>query len=379
LTYKESKCYSFLENISPKVHFISQMDSMSDSYRLDPLPSIVEVARRAGVSLATASRVLSNANYTVSAPLRQRVLSAAAELHYVPNPLARSLKGQRNRMLAVMVGNNADPYFAEIARGIEEVVGERGYLTIVCNSDRNPTREMNYLRLLETYRIDGVLFVGSGSNNPVDVDPLQSQIQKMQARGAVVVTLTQHPLSVPTIQPDNFTGTRLMTEYLLKLGHRRIAFIGGPPDLLSVITRQQGYLAAFASNGIDIDPTLLLSSDFTLTGGEIAARTLLALPAEQRPTAIFAGNDEMAYGVYSALRQAAIPIPSAISICGFDDLPMSALIAPALTTVHIPLRELGREGAKLTLALLQGEPSPDPRILPLKVIARDSTGPAPHN
>jgi LacI family transcriptional regulator len=336
-------------------------------------PSIIEVAQRAGVSLATASRVLGQAKYPVSEPTRQRVLQAAAELNYVPNSLARSLKAQRSHLLAVIVGNNDDPYYAAIVRGVEEVANEQGYLAIVCNSDRNLAKEMHYLRILQDYRADGILFAGSGINDAAyatDVEPL---VRQMIRRGAEVVTLTQHLLQVPSVQPDNFGGARQMTARLIALGHRRIAFIGGPTNLIVANVRLQGYMSALIEAGVAIDSNLILSSDFSQLGGEQATRALLQLRPEQRPTAIFAANDEAAYGVISALREASVRIPDEIAVCGFDDLPMSRLVGPSLTTVHIPLQELGRIGARRILALLNHEEVSPLEILPAQVIERDST------
>lgn len=336
-------------------------------------PSIIEVARRAGVSLATASRVLSRAAYPVSEATRQRVFQAATELNYIPNSLARSLKAQRSHLLAVIVGNNADPYFAEIVRGVEEVADEQGYLVIICNSDRDPAKEIHYLRILQDYRADGVLFAGSGLNDAAYATEMEVLVQQVIRRGAEVVTLTQHLLQVPSIQPDNFGGARQMTARLIALGHRRIAFIGGPTNLIVANVRLQGYMSGMIEAGVPIDSSLILSSDFAQTGGEQAARALLQLRPEQRPTAIFAANDEAAYGALIALRDAGVRIPGEIAVCGFDDLPMSRLVAPSLTSVHIPLRELGRIGTQRLLALLNKADVPTLEVLPAQVIEREST------
>ncbi len=168
--------------------------------------SIAEVAKRAGVSVASASRVLSSSTYPVSAETREKVLKAAGELSYTPNSLARSLRAQRSNLIAVLVGDNADPYFAEIMRGVEDVANESGYLTIVCNSDRTPTKELHYLHVLQDYRIDGVIFAGSALNGSGYSEQLEQAVQVMMDRGAAAVTLSQHTLHVPSVQADNFGG-----------------------------------------------------------------------------------------------------------------------------------------------------------------------------
>jgi LacI family transcriptional regulator len=170
----------------------------------EQVASIIDVAQRAGVSVATASRVMSHSAYPVSEAMRQKVLGAAAELNYTPNSLARSLRAKRSSLIAVLVGDNADPYFAEIARGVEEVANEHGYLTIICNAERDPEKELRYLRSLQDYRIAGVIFAGAGLNIPEHIGQLDEMVQEMQTRGAGIITLSQHTLRVPSIQADNF-------------------------------------------------------------------------------------------------------------------------------------------------------------------------------
>src|SRR6266566_2583791 len=184
------------------------------------LASIAEVAKRAGVSVASASRVLSSSTYPVSDETREKIVKAAAELNYVPNSLARSLRAQRSNLIAVLVGTNADPYFAEIVRGVEDVANEAGYLTIICNTDRNPSKELHYLGVLQDYRVAGVIFAGSALNGSGYSEQLEQAVQVMMDRGAAAVTLSQHTLHVPSVQADNFGGAREMTARLIASGHR---------------------------------------------------------------------------------------------------------------------------------------------------------------
>lgn len=341
----------------------------------ESLPSIVDVAQRAGVSVATASRVMSNANYPVSEGTRQKVLKAAEELKYVPNSLARSLKAQRSKLIAVIVGDNADPYFAEVTRGVEEVANAQGYLTIVCNTDRNPQRELSYLQTLQDYRADGIIFAGSSLNEPGYSEQVDAMVQQMVRRGAAIVTLSQHTLHVPSVQTDNFRGTCDLTARLIELGHRRIAFITGPTNLTAANVRLQGYMAALAQANIPIDHTLLIPGNFTQAGGEQAAHSLMAFPLEQRPTAVFASNDETAFGALATLQQHGWHVPGDISVCGFGDLPMAAMVMPALTTVRIGLRDLGRTGVHKLFALLKNEDVPWLEVFPTTIIERASTAP----
>jgi LacI family transcriptional regulator len=337
------------------------------------IASIVDVAKRAGVSVASASRVLSGSSYPVSDETRQKVLEAAQALDYAPNTLARSLRAQRSNLIAVIVGDNADPYFAEITRGVEEVANERGYLTIVCNTDRQSDRELHYLHMLQDYRADGVVFAGSGLNEPGHPEQLEKIIQTMQARGAAIVALAQHTLQLPSVQVDNFNGARAMTNYLLEQGHKRIAFVSGPTNLLVANVRLQGYTTALIEAGLNVDPALILPGNFDREGGEQAAQKLAQFTAAQRPSAVFAANDETAFGVLSGLGSQGWRIPDDISICGFGDLPMASVVFPALTTVHIGLRELGRLGAHKLLAQLRHEEVETNELMPTSLAIRCTT------
>lgn len=335
--------------------------------------SIVDVAKLAGVSVASASRVLSNSSYPVSPDTQRKVLAAAKELNYVPNFLARNLRAQRSNLVAVLVGDNADPYFAEITRGVEEVVNASGYLTIICNTDRDPSRELNYLRILQDYRVDGVIFAAGALDDPGYTGQLEKAVQSMMARGTTVIALSQHTLQIPSVQADNLGGARAMTRHLIELGHRRIAFVMGPPNITVANARLDGYRAAVAEAGIPLDPTLLLPGNFDRQGGEQAAKIIAEMPAQQRPGAIFAANDETAFGLLGAFHRLGWQVPRDISICGFGDLPMAEDMAPALTTVHIGLRELGRTGARRLLAQFTNEQFPYLEVVPTTIIERETT------
>src|SRR5450432_1006116 len=341
----------------------------------EQIPSIVDVAQRAGVSIATASRVISRSTYPVSEATRQKVLLAAAELKYTPNSLARSLRTQRSNLIAVLVGDNTDPYFAEIARGVEEIANEHDYLTIICNAERDPKKEIHYLRSLKDYRIGGVIFAGGGLTIPGHIELLEATVQEMKQRGAAIVTLAQHTLHVPSIQVDNFEGAKNMTARLIAAGHQRIAFVSGPSDLLVANVRLQGYMTALVENGYSIDPTLIFPGNFTREGGEQAINRIAHLEEKQRPTAIFGANDETAFGILLGIRKQGWHVPNEMEVCGFGDLPFAQLVAPTLTTVHIPLRELGRTGARELLKLLNHEEIAPLKILPTEIVERETTVP----
>lgn len=337
--------------------------------------SITDVAQHAGVSIATVSRVMSQSNYPVNKQTREKVLAAASRLNYSPSPLARSLKTQRSKLIAAIVGDNTNPYFAEIMRGIEEICSEHGYLTIICNTDRRIERERRYLQTLHDYHTDGILFAGSGLHEPGYPAELDALVARMQQRKTAVVTLAQHTLQVPSVRADDFGGARAMTQYLLAQGHRRIAFIAGPSSLIVANVRMQGYMVALTEAGIPIDPQLLLPGDFSIEGGELAVRTLISFPEDLRPTAIFAANDEMALGALAGLQHFGWRVPEDISLCGFGNISVARLVVPALTTVNMPLRELGQRGARKLLAMLADEQVELLEVIPTTIIERNSTKP----
>jgi LacI family transcriptional regulator len=337
--------------------------------------SIVQVAELAGVSIATASRVISNANYKVNHKTRDKVLAAAAQLNYTPNALARGMKTQHSNMFGIIVGDNSDPYYAEIVRGVEDVANDNGYLTIVCNTDRQPAKELNYLKTLRDFRASGIIFAGGGLTEPGYPEQLAEKVAEMTGGGTAVITLAQHTLNVPSVQPDNFEGARLMVRKLIELGHRKIAFVTGPANLIVANVRMQGYMAGLVEAGLSLQPNLLWPGDFSMAGGQKAVQALTYVPAPQRPTAIFAANDETAIGVMVGLRRLGWQVPQNISVCGFGDLPVAQAIGPALTTIRIGLRELGQAGARKVLALLKNETVETVEINPVSVIERDSTAP----
>ena len=181
-----------------------------------------DVARRAGVSLSTASRVVTDNGYPVAEATRQRVLEAVRELNYSPSVLARALVTRRTHIVGVIVGDVEDPYFAEIVRGVEDVARRAGYLVIVCNADRDPETELGYLRTLLDYRVDGVILAGGGVVDEAYHDPVVEAVANLEHQGSVVVALAEVAATVPCITIDNRAAAAEMTRYVVGLGHARI-------------------------------------------------------------------------------------------------------------------------------------------------------------
>jgi LacI family transcriptional regulator len=334
------------------------------------MASITEVARLAGVSTATASRVVSASGYPVSPATRERVLEAAKALDYVPNALARGRLRSRIPMVAVVVHDITDPYFAEIVRGVEDAAASAGYLVITCSSERDAERERSYVRLLRSIRAAAVVFAGSGMDEPELTEEMDRHLAAMKADGAAVVHLSPHALGQADVGIDNAAGIGAIVAALVSLGHRRIGFLAGPRSLYVARERLAGYRQSLEAAGIEYDERLVVRTSFDADGGALGVDTLLADGAPF--TAICCANDLLALGALQRLATLGIAVPGAVSVAGFDDISTAALTAPSLSTVRLPLREMGRLGFEHANAMLAGD-EPDHQVLPFEVVLRDST------
>lgn len=331
--------------------------------------SLYDVARLAGVSAATASRVLSGSSYPVRAATRERVLAAATELNFRPNMLARALVTARTHTLGAIVHDISDPYFGEIVRGLEDASRVRGYQVFVCSSDRDAGRELEYVHSLLDRRVDALVFAGGGIEDRAYKATLRRLLDAFRQRGGAVVRLSPHSYAAPSVQPDNRGGAVEMTRHLLRLGHRTIAFIGGPMHLTTSTVRYAGHQAALEEASLPIEPQLHEPGGFTVAGGATAMAALL----DRRPdlTAVFAANDMMAFGALQELQARGIAVPADVSVAGFDDIYIAAHAHPPLTTVRVPMYEMGRLGAGLAFDLLDERAARSVR-LPTTVVERSS-------
>jgi LacI family transcriptional regulator len=334
------------------------------------MASITEVARLAGVSTATASRVVSASDYPVSAATRERVLEAARTLDYVPNALARGLLKSRVPVVAVIVHDITDPYFAEVVRGVEDAAAAAGFLVITCSSERDAERERSYVRLLRSIRAAAIVFAGSGLDEPAVTEEIDRHLAAMRADGAAIVHLSPHALGAPDVGVDNAAGIAAMVAALVALGHRRIAFLAGPQALYVARARLAGYRQGLGAAGIAYDERLVVRTSFDADGGTLGVDTLLAAGAPF--SAICCANDLLALGVLGRLAELGIAVPEAVSVAGFDDISTAALTAPSLSTVRLPLREMGRRGFEHATRVLAGA-EPVREVLPIEVVLRDST------
>jgi LacI family transcriptional regulator len=326
--------------------------------------SLAHVAQAARVSIATASRVLNGSSHPVSEATRERVLATARELGYSPSALARALVTRRSRIIGVMVGDIVDAYFAEITRGVEDVAARAGYMTIVCNADRRTELEIEQLAVLSDYQAEGVVFAGSGYLDDPRAPELAAAVGRARERGIRVVALAMRDFDAPRIMADNRAAAFDVTDYVLSLGHRRVAFIGGPAALYASRDREQGFRDAMAAAGAG--PGRVYEGDFSYERGYAATLQMIAEP--EPPEAIIGANDETAVGALAALRQARIEVPGRISVAGMTDTRTARF--SDMTTVSVPMYQFGAAAAQRIVA---GEAPPDETVLPHRVVPRSTT------
>ena len=330
------------------------------------MATIKDVAALAGISYTTVSHVV-NKTRPVSQEVRLKVEAAIKSLDYVPSAVARSLKAKTTATIGLLVPNSLNPYFAELARGIEDYCERNGYCVILCNSDDNPEKQRSYLRVLLEKRIDGLIVASAGG----DIGLAQGLAGVKTPM--VIVDRGLDGVDADLVRIDHEYGAYLATRHLLELGHRDIATIGGTSSTSVAQMRQAGFCRALQEAGITVRPERMLESDFTSTGGYNAAAILLE---GNPPSAIFAGNDMIGIGVLRAAAERNVRVPSELSVIGFDDIQMSRYVYPALTTVGQSILQLGEMAAEVLLRRI-ATPSlvTDQRIVTPSIVLRESTAP----
>jgi LacI family transcriptional regulator len=312
--------------------------------------TIRDVAARAGVSVATVSRVLSG-DYPVAASTRAKVMRVVREFDYVVNNHARSLSQTTSNLIALVVPDVLASLYAFIASGVEEQATEAGRLCVVCTTHGDPGRELSAVKLMREHHADAVILVGGVVETPEYTSRMVSYAKALDAAGSRLVLCGRPPLAsaAPTIvvQYDNVGGAEAATGYLLSRGHRRVAHLAGPERQTTAEERVRGYRQALQGYGVEPDPALLSYGWMSRDSGYERTKRLLTAGTEF--TAVFASNDDVAAGAIAALREAGQRVPADVSIVGFDDTPLCEDLLPRLTSVHLPHAELGRTAVRLVL------------------------------
>ncbi len=325
-----------------------------------------EVARQAGVSTATISYVINNGPRPVAAETRERILRAIEQLGYYPNELARSLRRQQTTTIGLVIPDLLNPVYASLARSLEKICFEHGYVIIVCSTNRDMDKERRFAELLRAKQVDGVVFLpDSASLEAIDI----------LCEAHVPVVVLEH--DVPgqhCITLNDLRGGMIGTEHLLDLGHRRIGFIQQEPNYTTSRRRLEGASLALRQAGLEPDPALIVACESDHAAGAAAMDRLLALV--EPPSAVFAHNDVIALGAMHAIQKAGLSVPGDISVMGYDDIASAAFFAPPLTTISYPKDAMARSAAQRLLMMIDPHcepPAPTTELLPVELVIRQST------
>ncbi len=347
--------------------------------------SIRDVAERAGVSTATVSHVINETRF-VREETRQKVLDAIEALNYQPSAIARSLATNSTQTIGLIISDIANPFFTAVARGVQDEIHQHGYHTIFCNTDEDPDREDEYLRLLSARQIDGLIIAPTGVRS--------ERLIRMAEAGTPIVLLDRETpdIDAPLIGVDNEGGAYQATKYLIELGHRCIAILIGMETISTQIRRFNGYKRALQKAGIAFDENLIVRADSRSYSNQLAllnsplsgfvtnnqmtptAYHVLQrlLDSSKTPSAIFITNNEMTVGALHALRQQGLRCPEDISLISFDDHDWAPIFSPPLTVVRQPTYQLGQVAASLLMKTLKQEEVEVPGPLPVEFIIRES-------
>lgn len=336
--------------------------------------TIRDVARLAGVAPSTASMALSS-HPEIAEATRQAVQDAAAKLRYTPNHAARSLRGNLQRAIGVVIPHSSahvfsHPYFMDLLGGITDVANDHDFIVALSTAREEDEGEGAYVKMLRAQRVDGIILASAAL--------FDQHVMELAVSGYPFVFLGRYPLNpgITAVGIDDVAGADMLTTHLLAHGYRSIAHLSGPLHHLSAADRRDGYRAALARVGIPARDDFLIEGDYSEESGRQTALRLLELP--DLPQAVFAGNDEMAFGALNVFRDRGLRVPDDIALVGFDDLAIARVMTPALTTVHQPIRQLGAAAADRLIALAQGQQLLERQaILPVTLSIRESCGVEP--
>jgi LacI family transcriptional regulator len=331
------------------------------------LPTIQDVARRAGVSTATVSRVISGRGY-VSPASREQVLAAADELAYVPNGMARGLKTQRSGLVALLVPEIVNSFYTTISRGVEDVANTSGLQVILGNTDESIAKERAYVELMISTQVEGVIIAPAGRAAAPLKPLLDSSVP------TVLVDRSVPGFHADVVRGDSLAGAQTLTRHLLALGHRRIALINGHRDTSVARDREAGFRVSLTEADIEIDERMISSGTWFIDDAEVRTRAIL--DDVNPPTAILAANNFMAIGALRALRERGCRVPEDVALACFDDIPDAAEVDPFLTALAQPAYTMGTLAMQLLLERIGGRFRGGPReiVLSSQLLVRRSCG-----
>lgn len=314
--------------------------------KIDQNIKMSDVAKKANVSTATVSRVLSNPA-VVKEETRRKVMEVIEELQYRPHVIARQFRTQETKMVLVVVPDITSIFFSEVLRGIEHAAVSRNYQVVLGDSENNLEREKQYVDLLYQKQVDGVILLTAKLP--------KEMLEQLASEFPIVLACEYYDgIDVPTVSIDNIGSARKATEHLVHLGHKRIGHISGPAGIILSRDRLQGYKEALQNNGLLVDEAYIAEGPLTIESGYRRMKMLLSL--DNPPTAVFVYNDEMAWGAIKAVKDHGLRIPEDIAVVGFDNLKISEVVEPHLSTIEQPKYLIGKKSMELLLQLIHGKP-----------------------
>ncbi|HSR83435.1 MAG TPA: LacI family DNA-binding transcriptional regulator [Streptosporangiaceae bacterium] len=333
----------------------------------EPAVTLKDVARRAGVHPATASRALNpETRLLVSEETASRVLAAAADLGYRPNAVARSLRTRRSHTVGVLIPDLNNPLFPPMIRGLADRLDTDGYVALIGNTDSDDAREHRVFEQMRARHVDGYVLATAHLRNPLLDDAVRAGVP------VVLMNRIAEDYSFPSVTVDNERGVRMAVGHLTALGHRAIACVAGPQDVSTGLSRYRGFLGAMAGARLEVPPgRVSFAQAFSIEEGYRCAKEILA--ADSGCTAVAAGNDMLAVGVYLALDEAGLSCPADISVVGFNNMPFIGMLRPPLTTVSFSHYQVGAEAAQLLIDRLNGNDTVKVFYLAPELIIRGST------
>lgn len=335
------------------------------------MATIKDVAKLAGVSPSTVSRVIADSR-SISHQTKERVKKAMKELGYYPNMIARSLIKRSSQTLGLVLSRSTEnaftnPFFPEIIRGISTVAKRDHYSLLLSTAENHMEEAKQCLQMIMEKRVDGVILLASRARDEL--------IERLSAENYPFVVVGRVPAArnIYSVNNDNIQAAYSAVRHLLNLGHRRIAFLNGPMEYIFCRDRYEGYLMAFREFGLEVNPAYVLEASLQEEESYLLTQGLLEM--EEAPTAIFAADDLMAIGAYRAIKEKGLVIPDDIAVIGFNNDYFASLVEPALTTVRIPIYDLGVAAAETIIQVLKGvEVTPPQKILASELVVRDSCG-----
>lgn len=310
--------------------------------------TIRDVAKKAGVSPTTVSRVLTGKSIGhMREKTREKILVAIKELKYTPNKYARALKQQKTGVIGVLIPDISDVFFSLIVRGVEKIAYQNKYSVIVCDSENSVEKEESYIDILIQEMIEGLIFVPCSRRS--------DRIKKLIEREVMVVLVDREldNFNLPAVVCDDFNNSYNLTKYLIDQGYKTIGFIKGPPAVTTAEDRYRGYIQALKDNNISFNEVYVKQGMYTFESGYKAAREYLRI--KKLPQAIIAANDLMALGAIGLFEKSGFKVPSDIGIAGFGDIPFARLMNPRLSTIRIPTFQMGQEATKVLFNLMRGK------------------------